>query len=162
VDPHIQPFGFPGSYISTSQPLATAWVDFEGSEVTAVFATAPSYGIAKITLDPGTVDEQVDMVDLYSPSVVWQVDSLYTKSGLANTAHTLVVECMGLTNSSSTGCAVVLDALEITGTLAQAPAVTKVDDKDYDDCAYFPEYSGGGVVRLSLVQMGLQRVLGCL
>jgi hypothetical protein len=58
-----------GSYRSDVKAKATSTLTFTGTGVTWVTATSPSAGKATVTID-GVV---VATVDLYSPTVVWQV-----------------------------------------------------------------------------------------
>lgn len=132
-----------GSFATTSQPGAAALVTFNGTGVNLVMRTTPWYGTAKVTLDPGTPGEETDTVDLFSGSVVWQASDLYTKTGLDDAQHTLVIECTGEKNGSSAGTSIALDALNITGSLGQSPGVTKIDDKNYGYCTYFPDIVQG-------------------
>ena len=112
------------SFKSTAQPGAAAVVTFTGTTVTPVLRTAPWYGQAKLTLDPGTAGEQSEIIDLASASVGWKVTSLYSKTGLSDTEHTLVIE-----NASTDGKAIGLDAFDITGYVDQAQTITMVDDE---------------------------------
>ncbi len=120
------------SYKSTSQTGAAAVIEFTGTGVTPVLRTAPWYGMAKLTLDQGTPGEETQTIDLRSGSVGWKVISLYSKTGLADEDHTLVIE-----NASIDGKAIGVDAFDITGYLDQAQPVTKIDDKDAA-CVYGP------------------------
>ena len=124
-----------GSYASTSQAGAMAVATFTGTSVTAVLRTTPWYGLVKFTLDPGTVAEDSQTIDLYSPTVGWKVTSLYSKTGLADTEHTLVVE-----NVSDDGKAIGLDALDITGYLGEGQQLSRIDDNDSSYCAYDPAW----------------------
>ncbi len=77
---------------------------FSGTGIDWVTATGPGYGQAQVTIDgvsKGTVD-------LYQPSVQWQVLESY--SGLSSGSHTIVVKVLGKKNASSTGTGVVVDA----------------------------------------------------
>jgi hypothetical protein len=86
---------------------ATASLRFTGTEVGWITANGPSDGMASITIDgvsKGTVD-------LYNASVHWQVMGLY--SGLASSAHTIVITVLGTHNASSMGTGVVMDAFVV-------------------------------------------------
>ncbi len=117
-----------GSFASTEQKGAAAITKFNGTEVTAVLRTTPWYGKAELTLDPGTPQQRVKTVDLYSASVGWKVTSLYKETGLAAGEHTLVVRCAGLKNDASLGTAIGLDGFAIKGQMLQAPAAARIDD----------------------------------
>ncbi len=130
-----------GSFAYTSQPGAAVVAEFEGTEITALFRTTPWYGKARVTLDPGTGFEVVDIVDLYSPGVAWKVGTLYSKTGLADTTHTLVIECVGDSNPGSSGTSIALDALDILGYLDQAPQTTRIDDNNATYATYAPAWS---------------------
>ncbi len=125
------------SFRSTSQLGAAAVITFTGTKVAPVLRTAPWYGQAKLTLDPGTPGEESQMVDLYSASVGWKVIDRYSKA-VSEGEHTLVIE-----NASPDGKAIGVDGFDITGYLDQAQAVTKIDDKDYTHSAYVPGIAAG-------------------
>ncbi len=109
-----------GSWTSSDRRGAAVLASFTGTDVVLAFRTAPWYGKAKVTLDAGTGSEQVDTVDLYSASVGWKVTTLYSKTGLADAEHTLLIERTGDKNGSSSGTTISLDAIYLEGTLEQA------------------------------------------
>ncbi len=126
------------SFKSTAQLGAAAVIDFKGTEVTPVLRTAPWYGQARVTLDPGTTWEETQIIDLSSASVGWKVTSLYTKTGLDDIDHTLVIE-----NISTDGKAIALDAVDMKAYLEQALVATKIDDNDYAHSTYTPGIATG-------------------
>jgi hypothetical protein len=96
-----------GTYRVSGTANATCGLTFSGTTVEWITATGPAYGEAEVIIDgvnKGTVD-------LYSPSVHWQVAETYP--GLASGSHTIVVKVLGIKNSSSTGTKVVVDAFVI-------------------------------------------------
>ncbi len=125
-----------GSYSSSSQAGAAAVIEFTGTEVDLLAATGPSYGMANIYVDSALVDT----VDLYSASTAWKVP-VYSDYSLAGGEHTLIVECSGDKNSSSSGKTVNMDALDIAGYVSQAAAPTRVDDNDATCTSYNPAWS---------------------
>ncbi len=124
------------SYASASQKGAAAMAEFTGTEVSVLASKGPAYGEADIYVD----DVIVDTVDLYSPSTAWKVP-IYSDDTLSDTTHTIAVECTGDKNPGSSGTAVNLDALDITGSLDQADAPTRIDDDNATYATYDPAWS---------------------
>jgi hypothetical protein len=97
-----------GTYRGDGKAHATSSLTFAGTAITWVTATGPSAGKATVTIDgilAGTVD-------LYSPTVAWQVMESY--SGLSSGTHTIVVTVLGTKDSVSAGTLVVVDAFVVT------------------------------------------------
>jgi hypothetical protein len=100
-----------GSFNYTGVAGASVNVSFTGTSVELLALTGPDWGKALITLD-GVSQE----VDLYSSTYIFQ-RSVYLKAGLADSTHTLTIECTGEKNPAATGTKVDLDALRILGIL---------------------------------------------
>jgi N-acetylneuraminic acid mutarotase len=98
-----------GAYRISTTKGSHVTFPFTGTSVDWVTATGPKYGQAQVTIDgvsQGTVD-------LYSPTVQWQVHESY--SGLSSGPHTIVVKVLGTKNPNSKGTGVVLDAFVVHG-----------------------------------------------
>ena len=112
---------FGGSFHYTGTSGATATITFTGTSIELFGLTGPDWGTARVTVD----SLPSDTVNFYSPGYVFQ-KSVYTKTGLPNTAHTLTFECLGTEK-------VDIDALRIEGILTQAPtppAPTRFEQTD--------------------------------
>jgi hypothetical protein len=93
-----------GSYRTDGKAKATSSMTFIGTGVTWVTATGPSEGKATVSVD-GSV---VETVDLYSPTVVWQVAEPIV--GLTSGSHTILITVLGAKDAVSAGTQVVVDA----------------------------------------------------
>lgn len=93
-----------GTYRTDGKAKATSSLAFTGTGVTWVTATGPSEGKATVTVD-GSV---VETVDLYSPTVAWQVAEAIT--GLTSGSHTITITVLGTKDAVSAGTQVVVDA----------------------------------------------------
>jgi len=98
-----------------------ATLSFGGTGVSWVGFQAPFAGIANVYLD-GTL---VKTVDLYAAAETVQA-VLFTASGLASASHTLTIEATRTKNTASADYIVVVDAFDVTGTVADttSPTVT--------------------------------------
>jgi peptidoglycan hydrolase-like protein with peptidoglycan-binding domain len=105
-----------GSFYGTDSAGAGVMVNFTGTSISLIARTTPWYGKAIVTLDG--VDEYVDF---YSSAQLHK-RVVYTKQGLAPGAHTLVIKRSGEKSAPSLGYGISLDALDVTGSLTQAPA----------------------------------------
>ena len=74
-----------------------------------------------------TLDGVATTVDLYAAAKAYQ-QRVYVKAGLGYAAHTLRLEWTNSRNAAATATTVNLDALQVTGTLTQAPAVYQESD----------------------------------
>lgn len=90
----------PGPPTSVEAVSSRTWLATDGSGSFTLTATGPSAGVASM----GTID-------LYAPSVHWQVLESY--GGLAPGSHTIVVTVLGTKNASSAGMLVVMDAFVV-------------------------------------------------
>ena len=104
-----------GSDQYVDAPGAAAEVDFTGTKLVWIGKKASTYGMARVTLD-GT---KTFDVDCYNATVAYQ-QVVWDSGALANTAHTVKIQCLGTKNSSSTGTFVSVDAFDLVGTAAQA------------------------------------------
>ncbi|MDZ4063784.1 MAG: hypothetical protein U1E22_03860, partial [Coriobacteriia bacterium] len=102
-----------GSYKYTVTAGSYAIVSFTGTEVRWITTKAPAYGIARVTLDGGA---PVD-VDLYNPSSYKYKQNVWSRTGLANTEHTVRIEYLGTKNAASSGFSIGIDALDVVGVL---------------------------------------------
>ncbi len=89
---------------------------FTGTAAQLFCSTAPTYGIASISVDGGAPQP----VDLYTSGYlhnypVWQV------SGLQRGTHTVTLSWSGTKNPASSGTGIGVDAFEVDGGIAQAP-----------------------------------------
>jgi len=89
-------------------PGATAELYFYGDMVEWIGTKSPDGGIAEVLID----DILRGYVDLYSPTVDWQV-SLYSGKELAFGRHKITIRFTGLSNQRSLGAAVVIDAIKV-------------------------------------------------
>ena len=108
------------SYKYANKSGASVTATFVGTAVTYIAKTATNFGIARVTLDGGTVA----LVTLYSSTSKYK-QAVWSASGLAPTGtHTLVIEWTGTSNGS--GKTINVDALDILGTLVPATPPTTV------------------------------------
>ncbi len=129
------------SFASTSKTGAAVVAKFSGPEVKVVAKKCPWYGQAEISVDGGSAQT----VDLYSSSQLWK-QTVYTKTGLSTGEHTLTVKCLGTKSTASSGVSVCLDALDITGSLVQAPKTSRIQETDAK-CAYVGAWTSSGDTR---------------
>ncbi len=116
-----------GSFYSSDMTGAAILVEFTGTYVDLIARTTPWYGKAEISLDGGLPDT----VDFYSAGIVYK-QSIYAKTGLVDGPHTLLIECIGDKNPSSSGKAISLDAIDTFGGLTQADTPTRYQEGDTD------------------------------
>jgi hypothetical protein len=96
-----------GTYRVSPKQGATSRLSFTGERVDWSTATGPSAGKASVTID----GVSMGTIDLYAPSVHWQVLESY--GGLAPGSHTVVVTVLGTKNASSAGTLVIVDAFVV-------------------------------------------------
>jgi CSLREA domain-containing protein len=94
------------SYRSTSV-VATASFDTIGPVFTLITARGPAYGMVRVTIDGVTRAN----LDLYRPSQTWLARQTFTNLGSG--VHHVVIKALGTKNVSSTGAAVVFDAVTL-------------------------------------------------
>jgi len=95
------------------------FVNFTGTYMSVVGSKAPTYGIAKITVDDGPAE----FVDLYSSSFRHQT-SLWAVAQLTDGPHNVLIEWTGTKNAASSGTAIGVDAIDVAGKLTQASVPT--------------------------------------
>src|SRR5882724_6693191 len=88
---------------------AQATFTFTGTSISWIGARGPQTGIARVSLDGVFITE----VDTYSPTEQIQAE-LFSKTGLANTPHTLTIQVTGRKNAAAQSALVVVDAFEVT------------------------------------------------
>ncbi len=109
---------YSGGYIRTrSSSGGVLTFLFRGTGFGIVCAKGPAYGKLKITID-GT--PLTGYPDLYNATPLSK-QTVYVKTGLTYANHTVTIDYSGYKNADSSGRTVNLDALDIYGTLLQAP-----------------------------------------
>ena len=106
-----------GSYMYTNVAGSRVTVKFHGTAIDYITNKDRVYGIAQVVLDSGTPVN----VDLYSGIRNIAQAKVWSASGLADADHTLVISYINKKNPLSSGYYIGLDAVNITGTLLQAP-----------------------------------------
>ena len=105
-----------GDYVYTKTVGSKVTIKFHGTGISYITAKDAIYGIVQITLDGGTPDTR----DLYNAGGPVGQQNVWSTSGLANTDHTLVIECTGAKNPASGAKYIGLDAVDVAGTLIDA------------------------------------------
>jgi len=98
-----------GTAMFSTTPGAQATFTFTGTGVGWIGARGNQTGIARVFLDGVFITE----VDTYSPTEQIQAE-LFSKTGLANTPHTLTIQVTGRKNAAAQSALVVVDAFEVT------------------------------------------------
>jgi hypothetical protein len=96
-----------GTYRLSQKAGSTISLTFTGTRVDWLTATGPSAGMATVTID----GVSMGTVDLYAPSVNWQVPESYR--GLASGSHTIVVSVLGTKDAAATSALIVVDAFVV-------------------------------------------------
>ena len=96
-----------GGKIKRATSTAKASFSFTGTGVKMYAAVGSNMGIAKVTVDGTSY-----MVDLYASSSA-NKKCVFTKTGLTNKKHTVIIEYLGLGNLNSTGTAINIDYFEL-------------------------------------------------
>jgi hypothetical protein len=96
-----------GTVTYTSQKGDSVEVAFRGSSLKYVYTKASNRGRAEVRID-GVARE---VIDLYSPTVVWQASSTF--AGLSPGSHSAVIRVLGTKRSEAIGSFVDLDAFVI-------------------------------------------------
>ena len=105
-----------GSYLQTNLTGTTAIVTFNGTSLSWLGTMGPSYGIATVSLDGVPAS-----VDFYSPTTLYGQE-VFNPGPLAPGDHELIIECSGTKNVASSGFLIDVDALDVIGTLIDAPS----------------------------------------
>jgi len=96
-----------GEHYSNSNN-ASAQFSFVGTSIEWLGKKGPNYGIAKVYLD-GVSDATVDTYAASGPFGVFQQNN-YSRSGLANTSHTIKIDVTNMKNAASSNYYQVIDA----------------------------------------------------
>lgn len=107
--PQTDPRASGGTAQEAADKGERATLTFTGTGVSWISFRFSLGGIASVFLD-GTL---VATVDTFAPSDPTQ-EAVFTKTGLAPTAHTLVIEVTATKNASSGGMWIVVDAFDVT------------------------------------------------
>lgn len=137
-----------GSHVRTAVAGSSMTAMFKGSQVAWIGAIAPSFGKADVYLDGA----RQTTVSLYSST--WRYKrTIWSKSGLSgDTTHTLVLKVLGTRDAASSGKDVGVDAIDVLGTLVQAPP-TLVWQR-YQENAGVVAYSGSWTPRSTSLASG--------
>ncbi len=104
---------YSGSGLMTANTAgAKMTVTFDGRYLAWVAKTTPWYGKAKVTLDAGTPDEVVKIVDLYSWTQGYK-RTVYNTGLLDEGSHTVVIEWLGEKYWRSAGTTISVDAFDL-------------------------------------------------
>jgi hypothetical protein len=114
-----------GSLFTTSSATAAVVVNFTGTSCSLIARTDSGQGVAKVSVDGAPAVT----VDLYSPTTAYQ-RNVFTTSDLKYAPHTIAISRADTKNAKSTGYAINVDALRVTGTLAKAPVTTRYQQTD--------------------------------
>ena len=90
-------------------------VPFRGSEIAWVGSRGPASGLAEVLLDGASLGT----VDLYSSLEIPQA-VVWSRTGLADTYHTLTIRVLGTKSTASVGTEVSVDAFDVVGALQEA------------------------------------------
>ncbi len=96
-------------------------VSFTGTRMAWIAKTGPQYGKALVTVDGG----QAVTVDLYSPAAGYK-KSVFDTGVVADGEHKVSISWTGTKNTRSTGTFISIDAVDIAGTLTDAPLPSPV------------------------------------
>jgi len=106
-----------GSYRRSSSSGASLTVSFKGTSVAWIATKGPRSGKADVSLDGKTVAT----VDLYASKTAYKATA-WLKTGLSSTAtHTVVIRVLGTHRTGSGASDVVVDAVDVAGTLLTVP-----------------------------------------
>jgi peptidoglycan/xylan/chitin deacetylase (PgdA/CDA1 family) len=111
------PLEMGGSLARADGEGAVALASFTGSTFEILAATGPDLGKVSVTIDGGVPRE----VDLYSATEQHRA-AVFSAADLAGTTHTALISWTGTKNRASTGYAIDIDAVRVSGALTQAPA----------------------------------------
>jgi hypothetical protein len=100
-----------GGRMRTRNAAGSVTAKFTGTAVSVFSTKGRAYGIMKVTLDGVS-----SKANLYAASSRFKA-KVFSRTGLANTSHTLTLAWTGRKSAAATAKTVNLDALSITGTL---------------------------------------------
>jgi hypothetical protein len=99
-----------GRAVADSSAGARATFAFTGTGVTWIGFPCESCGFARVLLDNAVVEPARDTFAATRP--VSSI-AMFSRTGLARGGHTLVIEVVGVSNSTSTGSFIVVDAFDV-------------------------------------------------
>jgi C1A family cysteine protease len=105
-----------GSYKYTSTTASSVTIAFTGTSLDWIAKKGTAAGIAKVTLDASTSTT----VDLYSSGTTYK-QKVWSSGTLLSGPHTVKIEFTGTKRSTATSTAINIDAVDVVGTLTQAP-----------------------------------------
>jgi hypothetical protein len=111
-----------GSYRVANASGMSMTATFNGTSLVWVSKTAPTYGMAKVSVDGGTAVT----VDLYSAAIKYQ-QKVWATGTLSAGYHTVKIVWTGTKNPAATGTNICVDALDVAGSLV---GVTRLDQSD--------------------------------
>ncbi len=139
-----------GGTYTYADAAATATIWFSGTRLDWIATTGTTQGKAEVVLDGGAPVT----VDLYSPSTLRQ-QTAWSTGDLADGTHTLTVSWTGQRSVSTGGTRVNIDAVDVKGTLVQAPAPARYE-QNHSRLVYtgtwtpsYTSYASGGSFRFS-------------
>jgi N-acetylmuramoyl-L-alanine amidase len=94
-------------------------VKFTGTSFIWLSKKSPVYGIAKVVVDGGAAVR----VDLYNATEIWQ-QKVWQSATLSAGSHTVTISWTGAKNPAATNTNIGVDAVDILGTMGQAPVTT--------------------------------------
>jgi hypothetical protein len=116
------------SFAYANSPGSSVIVKFTGTSLNWIAKKSPVYGIAKVTVDGGTPT----YVDLYSAAIQWQ-QKVWTTGLLPSGTHIVKIEWTGTKNAAATDTNIGLDAVEVIGSLTQAPSIVGANRYEQSD-----------------------------
>ena len=97
-------------------PSDSVTVTFNGTAFMWIGRVGPDCGIAQVTVD----GEEPVLVDLYASGTAWK-QTVWDAGSLSGGAHTIKIEATGTKHPESTDTVVILDAVDLDGTLERTP-----------------------------------------
>jgi hypothetical protein len=101
-----------GAYAYSYTKGSTLTLLMRGTAVTIFGPRGPSYGKAEVFVD----GDSRGVVDLYQGTYDLGA-TIFTTAGLADGIHTVTLKILGTASASSSGKAIVVDAIDVTGTV---------------------------------------------
>lgn len=125
---------------------------FEGTRPLLLYNAGPDYGIVEVEVDGAAYPS----IDMYAVQDTAQMARALTPP-LARGTHTLRLRQLGAKNAASTGCAVVIDAIDV-GLGAPLPAEVQVDDGPWQPLDYDRNGLYRGFIETASLEPGAHRV----
>ena len=114
-----------GTYVSTNTAGSSLTVTFEGTYLAVVGRTSYDYGKAWVSID----GEEAGYADFYS-QVAKQQQVVYNTGMLTSAPHTVRFTWAGDKREGSSGTTISVDALQVIGSVTQAPLVERFQQDD--------------------------------